>query len=84
MHAAEGVDDISAQEIGQLDRLGALSARTILIHGLACSLAEIALINERNVSVVVCPTSNAFLFDQHSLAELLTCSTASCWAAIRR
>ncbi len=71
MHAAEGVDDISAQEIGELDRLGALSARTILIHGLACSLAEIALINERNVSVVVCPTSNAFLFDRTPSAEFL-------------
>ncbi len=71
VHAAEGVDDVSTREIGELDRLQALSARTILIHCLACSPAEVSLINERNASVVVCPTSNAFLFGRSPSAAFL-------------
>ena len=71
MHAGEGVDDVSTQEIGELDRLQALSARTILIHALGCSAAEVALINRRGASVVVCPTSNAFLFKRTPSADFL-------------
>jgi hypothetical protein len=37
LHAAEGVDEGSAQEIFELDRIHALDHRTVLVHGLACT-----------------------------------------------
>jgi cytosine/adenosine deaminase-related metal-dependent hydrolase len=62
LHAAEGYDEVSAEEIFELDRLGMLSPRTILVHALALRQEGIALINRRGASVVWCPTSNQFLF----------------------
>jgi len=62
VHAAEGIDEGSRNEIVHLDRMHVLDKRTVLVHGLACTGAEISLINRRGASLVVCPTSNRFLF----------------------
>jgi ubiquinone/menaquinone biosynthesis C-methylase UbiE/cytosine/adenosine deaminase-related metal-dependent hydrolase len=62
VHAAEGIDEKSANEIFLLDRMHALNHRTLLVHGLACSAESIALINQRFAGVILCPTSNQFLF----------------------
>lgn len=62
LHAAEGHDKVSAEEVFELDRLGMLSPRTILVHALALGQEGIALINRRGASVIWCPTSNQFLF----------------------
>src|SRR3984885_13416925 len=62
LHAAEGVDEGSAQEIFELDRIHALDHRTVLVHGLACSPESISLINRRLAALILCPTSNVFLF----------------------
>jgi cytosine/adenosine deaminase-related metal-dependent hydrolase len=62
LHAAEGVDAKSAQEIFDLDRMQVLNDRTVLIHGLALNPKSVALLNRRRSSLVVCPTSNQFLF----------------------
>jgi hypothetical protein len=62
LHAAEGVDEESMQEVFALDRMGALNQRTVLVHGLACTPEAVALINQRRAAVVLCPTSNQFLF----------------------
>jgi ubiquinone/menaquinone biosynthesis C-methylase UbiE/cytosine/adenosine deaminase-related metal-dependent hydrolase len=62
LHAAEGVDAKSAQEIFDLDRMQVLDERTVLIHGLALNPKSVALINRRRSALVVCPTSNQFLF----------------------
>jgi cytosine/adenosine deaminase-related metal-dependent hydrolase/ubiquinone/menaquinone biosynthesis C-methylase UbiE len=62
LHAAEGVDAKSAQEIFDLDRMQVLGDRTVLIHGLALNPKSVALLNRRRSSLVVCPTSNQFLF----------------------
>src|ERR1700761_1707282 len=37
VHAAEGIDEQSANELFLLDEMRALSDRTLLVHGLACS-----------------------------------------------
>lgn len=62
VHAAEGVDEDSRAEIDQLEEIGALTGRTILVHALACGDREWALLAERGCGVVWCPSSNDFLF----------------------
>lgn len=72
LHAAEGTDEESRNELSQLDRIHVLDERTVLVHGLACTAKEISLINRQSASLVVCPTSNRFLFSQTLSRELLT------------
>ncbi len=62
LHAAEGVDAASAEEIFELDRLRVLDDRTVLVHGLALEEKGAALLNRRRTALVWCPTSNEFLF----------------------
>ncbi len=62
LHAAEGVDAKSAQEIFDLDRMQILDERTVLVHGLALDKKSVALLNRRGTTLVICPTSNQFLF----------------------
>ncbi|MEA2542264.1 MAG: hypothetical protein QOH35_3630, partial [Acidobacteriaceae bacterium] len=64
LHAAEGRDRESQEEVFELDRMHALDARTVLVHGLACTPVAVGLINRRLAAVVLCPTSNKFLFHQ--------------------
>jgi cytosine/adenosine deaminase-related metal-dependent hydrolase len=61
-HAGEGVDAKSADDIPRLHRMRALDHRTVLVHGVALTEESIALLNERGASLVICPTSNEFLF----------------------
>ena len=62
LHAAEGIDEESRSEISRLDKMRVLDEHAVLIHGLACTAEEISVINQRGTSLVVCPTSNRFLF----------------------
>jgi cytosine/adenosine deaminase-related metal-dependent hydrolase/ubiquinone/menaquinone biosynthesis C-methylase UbiE len=62
LHAAEGIDEASTEEVFHLDRIHALDKRTVLVHGLACTPEAISLINRRMAALVLCPTSNEFLF----------------------
>jgi cytosine/adenosine deaminase-related metal-dependent hydrolase len=62
MHACEGVDEQAREELFGLARLGLLDSSAVLVHGLAIDSAGIALMRERGVSLVVCPSSNNFLF----------------------
>jgi cytosine/adenosine deaminase-related metal-dependent hydrolase/ubiquinone/menaquinone biosynthesis C-methylase UbiE len=71
LHAAEGVDEDSRNEVSELDQMQTLADRTVLVHGLACTAEEISLINRRGASLVVCPTSNRFLFGKTLSRELL-------------
>jgi cytosine/adenosine deaminase-related metal-dependent hydrolase/SAM-dependent methyltransferase len=64
LHAAEGIDEESAEEVFALDRKHALDQRTVLVHGLGCTPEAVALLNRRQAAVILCPTSNKFLFDQ--------------------
>jgi cytosine/adenosine deaminase-related metal-dependent hydrolase/ubiquinone/menaquinone biosynthesis C-methylase UbiE len=72
LHAAEGIDEASRNEIPRLEQMGVLDERTVVVHGLACTANEISLINRQGASVVVCPTSNRFLFAKTLSRDLLT------------
>jgi cytosine/adenosine deaminase-related metal-dependent hydrolase len=71
LHAAEGIDAKSAQEIFDLDRMQVLDDRTVLVHGLALNPKAVALLNRRRSALVVCPTSNQFLFHSWPSSTLI-------------
>ena len=72
LHAAEGVDERSAKEIFELDRIGALDGRTVLVHGVALNQEGVALLNRRRAALVWCPTSNCFLFGRTHSVDILS------------
>jgi ubiquinone/menaquinone biosynthesis C-methylase UbiE len=62
VHACEGIDREAGAELGELDRLGVLDEDTVIVHGLAIDDEGVALLRRRGTSLVVCPSSNQFLF----------------------
>jgi cytosine/adenosine deaminase-related metal-dependent hydrolase len=62
LHACEGVDQVAKDELWELDRLGLLDSSTVLVHGLAIDSQGVALMNARHASLIVCPSSNCFLY----------------------
>jgi cytosine/adenosine deaminase-related metal-dependent hydrolase len=62
LHACEGIDELARQELFGLDQFGLLDARTVLVHGLAIDPQGVALMIKRHASLIVCPSSNNFLF----------------------
>jgi cytosine/adenosine deaminase-related metal-dependent hydrolase/ubiquinone/menaquinone biosynthesis C-methylase UbiE len=72
LHACEGIDEESRNEVSRLDQMQVLDERTVIVHGLACTASEISLINRHGASLVICPTSNCFLFGKTLSRELLT------------
>jgi len=71
VHACEGTDVRSRNELFELDRLGLLDADTVLVHGLAIDELGIALIQQRHASLITCPSSNQFLFEDLPKLTLL-------------
>jgi cytosine/adenosine deaminase-related metal-dependent hydrolase/ubiquinone/menaquinone biosynthesis C-methylase UbiE len=71
IHACEGVDRAAAEEFYALDAMGAIEERTVLIHGLALDAAGAALLNQRGSALIICPSSNSFLFEKTHKRELL-------------
>jgi 5-methylthioadenosine/S-adenosylhomocysteine deaminase len=63
-HCSEGFDEETKQNVSTLERLGALSAHTVLIHGLAFSKKDMEILKQRKVNVVWCADSNVFMFDK--------------------
>ena len=72
VHAAEGTDTRSRNELQSLDSKGLLRPRTVLVHGLALTEEDITLVNRRGASIILCPTSNQFLFGQTVAPYLLS------------
>ena len=73
LHACEGVDHAAGEELHKLDMLGALEERTVLIHGLALDERGATLLNTRHAALVICPSSNRFLFHStHTRERLLS------------
>ncbi|MGC2111298.1 MAG: methyltransferase domain-containing protein [Candidatus Korobacteraceae bacterium] len=72
VHAAEGIDTSCAEEIFDLDSLGVLDDRTVLVHGLALTAKGIELLNCRGAALAWCPTSNRFLFGRTHNRETLS------------
>jgi hypothetical protein len=62
IHACEGVDERAREELWSLDRLGLLGTGTVLVHGLAIDREGVALMRRRGSSLIVCPSSNEYLF----------------------
>ncbi len=62
VHACEGIDGLSRNELEGLDRLGLLDDIAVLVHGLAMNREGAELIRDRRASLIVCPSSNEFLY----------------------
>lgn len=62
LHAAEGTDASSRRELVRLDSMGMLDRNTVIVHGLAFTPEDVELLNRRGAALVLCPTSNNFLF----------------------
>jgi 5-methylthioadenosine/S-adenosylhomocysteine deaminase len=79
IHVAEGryegertLREHGATPLRHLDRLGALSARTIAVHAVWLDDEEVALMGARGAALAYCPSSNMFLGDGVTrLPELL-------------
>jgi len=66
IHAAEGVDSKSSQEINGLERIGVLGANTVIIHGIALDEEGIQKLSKVGVSMIWCPASNQFLYGKNA------------------
>jgi ubiquinone/menaquinone biosynthesis C-methylase UbiE len=62
VHACEGIDPEAREELWELDRLNVLDENAVIVHGLAIDDEGSALLRQRGTSLVVCPSSNQFLF----------------------
>ena len=60
IHLGEGTGERSRLEIYELDKMGLLDDRSVLIHGVAFEAEEWELIRKRGASVIWCPSSNLF------------------------
>lgn len=63
-HIEEGFDEESKKGIDKLLRMNALSDHTVLIHGIALSAKDIAIIAKKQAHLVWCPASNWFMFNK--------------------
>jgi cytosine/adenosine deaminase-related metal-dependent hydrolase len=74
VHACEGIDRAAREELWELDRLGVLDENTVIVHGLAIDDEGAALLRQRGISLILCPSSNQFLFasvpDMQSFANI--------------
>lgn len=60
IHLAEGTDEEAAQEFSQLEALGCISEKTILIHGVGLTGG----LTEKPGGLVWCPSTNFFLLGE--------------------
>jgi len=67
VHLGEAVDEAGRDEIFQLDAMGVLDQRTVLVHAVALDERGLTLARKRGASIVWCPSSNL-----HTLGETLT------------
>jgi len=71
VHLCEGTDSLAKREIVDLDSLGMLNAKTVVVHGLALDRPGTALLRERQASLILCPSSNQFLYRRLPDIEVL-------------
>jgi cytosine/adenosine deaminase-related metal-dependent hydrolase len=71
IHAAEGTDSSSRQELYRLDEARLLRPSTVLVHGVAIQPEDLNLLRTRGASLVWCPTSNLFMLGRTLSPELL-------------
>lgn len=78
LHAAEGTDANAAAEIGELERTGVLSSRTVLIHGVGVDCQSLETLLRRRSSLVWCPSSNLFMLHETMRTEVLRSGVPIC------
>jgi hypothetical protein len=71
IHACEGVDEQARQELRGLEQLGLLDATAVIVHGLAMDGTGVELMRRRGSSLIVCPSSNRFLYEKLPDMDLL-------------
>jgi cytosine/adenosine deaminase-related metal-dependent hydrolase len=71
VHACEGIDAPARAELDQLDRFGVLNHRTVLVHGLALTEQDADVLRNRGISLIICPSSNWFLFGEVPSGQFL-------------
>jgi cytosine/adenosine deaminase-related metal-dependent hydrolase/ubiquinone/menaquinone biosynthesis C-methylase UbiE len=64
IHLAEGIDERSGEELFDLERVGALNADTVIIHGLGIGATGRSLMRSTGAGLIWCPSSNLFLFGE--------------------
>jgi cytosine/adenosine deaminase-related metal-dependent hydrolase/ubiquinone/menaquinone biosynthesis C-methylase UbiE len=62
IHACEGTDTAATEELWELDRIGILDKDSVLVHALALDDEGLSLLRRRGASVIICPSSNDYLF----------------------
>lgn len=62
VHACEGIGMDARAELDHLEAFGVLDDCTVLVHGLALSKKDAEFLQSRGVSLILCPSSNRFLF----------------------
>lgn len=62
IHLAEGVDEIAASELDELDARGCLAENTVLVHGVGLTPQNVEKVIARRAGVVWCPGSNLGMF----------------------
>ena len=72
VHAGEGSDDSSRQELRQLDHVSVLGPTTVIVHGVAFRKNELDLMKERKASLVWCPSSNQFTLGHTLTIDAIT------------
>lgn len=60
IHLAEGTSEQCEAEIFELDQLGALGPRTVIVHGVGLNERGHDLLGKRGAALVWCPSSNLF------------------------
>ena len=68
LHLGEGVDEVARSEFLQLKEAQLLNRKAVLVHALALSEAELHEVAESGAGLILCPSSNAFLFDSTPMA----------------
>jgi len=71
LHAGEGVDEHARSEVGQLEQLGVLNERTVLVHAIGLDQPDLQLLHARRSALVWCPSSNFSTYGQTLCASAL-------------
>ena len=74
VHAAEGRDTSSFSEVERLDAMGVLDGRTVLVHAVALTPADVEILQARKCSIVWCPSSNFFIYGRSLTLRALASS----------
>lgn len=62
LHACEGIDRASYDELSELNSLNLLDEDCVLVHGLAMDELGVDLMRRRGAALILCPSSNHYLF----------------------